>query len=251
MGDAAAPKLDYKMLVLPLVLFGSKSIDFKNPDTVKMFQAIFISVVFLLGTLYFYVYTRVNAKASNKKIWVPPKAKSGLPFGLGPAPAAVKKEDYEVTTYKEYELKLLKEAGSPLLMTVAMTMFMSIKFSIHMSLLMQSIMLPLNATDSAILKKYLLGSKVENIYGELSHCPTDEDVALLNPVPVPAETTTEAVEPSSEPRVEELPAEDEVVEEEDTEPKKSTSKASSASKSKASSKASKKAVVATAASELD
>jgi hypothetical protein len=198
------------------------------------------AVVFLLGTLYFYVYTQVQSKAANKKIWVPPKAKPSLPFGLGPPPAPITKEEYEVTTYKEYELKLLKEAATPLFMTVAMTMFMSIKFSIHMSLLMQSIMIPLNATDSPILRKYLLGARGgKNVYGELFHSPTDEDIARANPAGAAAGAEAEPAGPAAEPRVVELPLDEEPAVAEAS--KKSSKKAAAAAKAKK----------ATAASELD
>jgi hypothetical protein len=38
-------------------------------------------------------------------------------------------------------------------------MFMSLKFDVHVSLLMQSVMMPVNACDQLVLKKYLLGKK--------------------------------------------------------------------------------------------
>jgi hypothetical protein len=43
-------------------------------------------------SLHYYVYTRAQANTNTKKIWVPPKAKPSLPFGLGPAPEPVKPE---------------------------------------------------------------------------------------------------------------------------------------------------------------
>jgi hypothetical protein len=43
MADPMAPKLDFKMLVVPAVLFFGKSIDFKNPEIADMLRNIFIS----------------------------------------------------------------------------------------------------------------------------------------------------------------------------------------------------------------
>lgn len=78
------------------------------------------------GTLliYAFVYTRVLASNNTKKIWVPPKAKPQLPFGLGPPAEKVKAEEYTETTYKEHEINLLKEAAQSLVMGAGMSLFM-------------------------------------------------------------------------------------------------------------------------------
>jgi hypothetical protein len=85
----ASPKLDVKMLALPMMFFFNKYIDFKNPDTIKLAQAGFVSVCVVMLGLHFLVFTMISKK-NTKKIWVPPKPKPALPFGLGPPPEPIK-----------------------------------------------------------------------------------------------------------------------------------------------------------------
>ena len=115
----------------------------------------------------------------DKKIWVPPKAKPTLPFGLGPPAEPIKAEDYEASTYKAHEIKLLQESGQSIVMSLAISLFMSFKFQVHVSLLMQSVMLPMNTLDSIVLKKYILGIKKENMYSELFAAPTEASLAAV------------------------------------------------------------------------
>jgi hypothetical protein len=190
--------------------------------------------VALLGTLYFFIYTRVNAQKDEKKdIWVPPKAQPKLPFGLGPPPKELVPADFKKTTYKVHETDLLKEAAGQLVMTVVISLLMSYKFQVHFSLLMQAVMLPLGIYDNILFKKYILGQTKKPdgslLYGEVYREPTAESIALAARVaalrangseaaaePEEKKETTKTV-PSvaksaigpDEPRVEELPDEDE------------------------------------------
>ena len=133
-------------------------------------------------SVYFFVYTRISSSKNEKKIWVPPKPKPQLPFNLGPPPEPVEPKDYEATTYKDYEIKLIKEAAQSILMSSGISFFMSIKFGVHMSLLIQAIMMPLNAFDLVVLKKYILGTTKSpeggNLYNELFSEPTKESIAI-------------------------------------------------------------------------
>jgi hypothetical protein len=211
MADApAAPKLELKMLALPVMLFASRKIDFKDPEIVKYSQITFITVTVLILTMHFYAYSRVTAKKNEKTIYVPPKAKPALPFGLGPPAEPVKPEDYTVTTLTDHETGLLKESAGSICMSMLITLFMSFKFNIHMSLVMQSVMLPLNSYDSIVLKKYILGiAKAadggDKLYNEVYEAPTAESLAA---VAAANGTQPGPVEPN-EPRVEELPDEPE------------------------------------------
>lgn len=91
MANPPAPKLDIKMLAMPAMLLLSKKIDFTNEDTVKMAQGALVAVLVLAVTIHFFVYSRVTSrKDGEKKIWVPPKAKPELPFGLGPPKEPIK-----------------------------------------------------------------------------------------------------------------------------------------------------------------
>jgi hypothetical protein len=142
----------------------------------------FAVIVLVLAT-YYYLYTRVNANKDAKKIWVPPKPKPSLPFGLGPAPEPIKVSDFEETTYKEYETKLLKEGIQSVLMSGGISFFMSMKFS-PMPLLIQSVMIPITMSENLVLRKYLMGASKnaegKNLYNEEFTAPTEATVKALN-----------------------------------------------------------------------
>lgn len=218
---AATPKFDFKMLIVPAILFFSKKIDFKDPAILELVRNIFIAVVVLVLSLYYYLYTKVSANKDPKKIWVPPKPKPGLPFGLGPAPEPIKIEDFEATTYGEYETKLLKDGVQAVVMSGGISFLMSLKFS-PMALLIQSVMIPVTMSENAVLRKYLLGQTKSaeggNLYNEEFTAPTAATVAALNAANAPA---AEPAAVADEPRVEELPSEDEKKTDKKTE-KKST-----------------------------
>ena len=129
-------------------------------------------------SLHALVYLQLGGnKKSKVRIWVPPKAKPVLPFGLGPPAEVVKVEEYKETTYGEHELQLLKESAQGILLSTGITLLMSFKFNVHVSLIIQSVSGPLGAVDSVILKKYLLGTKKDNMYGEFLEAPTSAMVA--------------------------------------------------------------------------
>jgi Phosphate transport (Pho88) len=117
--EPPTPKLELKMLILPAVLFFSnKYVDFKNEATVLIFQQVLIAVGVVMASVYYYIYTRINGNKDARDIWVPPKPKPQLPFGLGPPAEPVKAEDYEKTTYKDYETKLIREAAQQVVMSI-------------------------------------------------------------------------------------------------------------------------------------
>lgn len=162
-------------------------------------------------SLHLLVYLQLGGnKKRNVKIWVPPKAKPVLPFGLGPPAEIVRPEEYVESTYAEHELKVLKESVQAIVMSTGISLLMSFKFNVHVSLIIQAVSGPVGLIDSVILKKYILGIKKDNMYGEFSEAPTAEMLAALA-----------ATLAGEEPRVVEL-KEDEAVKEV---PKKSTSRA--------------------------
>jgi hypothetical protein len=172
----------------------------------------------------------LDKKKELKKIWVPPKPKPSLPFGMGPAPEPVEPKDYEETNYSEYEKKLLKEAVQSVLMSAGISIFMSFQFQIHMSLLMQAIMMPLTAYDNPILKKYILGvTKAADggpLYKELFSAPTKESIAIAEKLTAARAAGVGAanagVIATDEPRVEELPEDAPVEEKSEKEAEKAT-----------------------------
>lgn len=157
-------------------------------------------------SLYYYLYNRVLANSSkDKPIWVS-KPKPTLPLGLGPPPTPLTPEDFEETTYFLHEKKLLMEAAQAIVASGVISIFMSRQFKVHVSCLIQSIMAPLNAIDSPLIKKYIFGMKKNsdgtNIYGEFVTRPTLEAIAIAerlkngpnegNQAPIPPATTEKA-----------------------------------------------------------
>jgi hypothetical protein len=267
MAAPASPKFDVKMIAMPVMMLLSRKIDFKDENIVQMAQIGLATITAIVFGLHFLVYSQINAKKSTKKVWVPPKAKPSLPFGLGPAPEPIKAEEFEETTFTDYEVKLLKDSAQAILMSIGIAFFMSLQFKIHMSLAMQCVMVPLTAFDSVVLKKYLLGTKTgadgsSAIYGELEAPPTAEYLAKLNAAAAPAadaaiETTTTAdatpAPAGKECRVEELSEEDKdkKVDTKNNKKEKSKSTSAAAVASSSSSKKTAPATPTTPANELD
>ena len=238
----AAPKMDLKMFVMPAMLLLSRKVAFTHPnpecddgvcpegvpkelpneDMIQKAQLGLATVAIVLMSLYYLVYSRVNSKGkeADKDIWVPPKPKPSLPFGMGPAPEPIKVEDFKKTTIRQHEIDLVKESAQAMVFPIAIAFFMSLKMNVHVSLMMQGIMVPLNAFDSVVLKKHLLGS--EAVYGELTAPPTEETVKALNDAAA-AENPPAAVEDEEPPKVEELSDKDEDNKKDAKKPKKSTS----------------------------
>jgi len=193
MADPATPKLDFKMLIVPAILFFGKQIDFKDPSIIELVRNSFIGVVVVVLGLHYYLYNAITSKNDNTLIWVPPKPKQQLPFGLGPPIEPIKIDDYEKTTYKDYEIKLLRESVQSIVMSGGISYLMSMKFG-QMSLLIQAIMIPVNLFDNILLKKYILGIMKTNdgnlLHNELFSPPTNEIIAQLNASLLSSSTTS-------------------------------------------------------------
>lgn len=61
---AAAPKFDFKMLVVPAILFFAKKIDFKDPAVLELVRNCFIG-----GTTYLYILGLITHIAHNFNIY--------------------------------------------------------------------------------------------------------------------------------------------------------------------------------------
>ncbi len=173
-----------------------------------------MSVCAIVLTLYYFVYTKITSSKSDatKKIWVPPKAKPTLPFGLGPPAEPIEAKDYEETTYKAQEMKVLKENVTAIGMSILISGFMSIKIESHQALLMQGLMMPFNFYDSVVVKKYLFGKTGAAdgglLYGELFKAPTDASLKLTADVAAAkAALAAKKEAEDEEPKVVELPEE--------------------------------------------
>jgi len=233
-----SPKFEPKMLMMPLMLLVSRQLKFAEPnpayicipdadgvdqcpsdipkelpleDMIQYAQMALITVATILVAAYYFVYSKVEANGKNaessKTVWMPPKPKPSLPFGLGPPAEPLTEDDFKETTIKDHEIAMVKEAAQGMVMPVAIAYFMSLKMGVHVSLIMQSVMLPINAIDSVILKKYLFGSTIE--HGEYTKKPTAAQIKALNDAAAPAvEDDAAGAIPEGESRVEEIKDDD-------------------------------------------
>lgn len=187
-------------------------------------------VVVVLST-YAFLYTRVQAQKDIRNIWVPPKPKPTLPFGLGPAPEPITPKDFELTNYKDYEMKLIKEAVQSVVMSGGISFLMSMKFG-PMSLLIQSIMIPVNLVENVLVRKYIMGitkaADGGNLYSEHFKAPTVESIAIAEKLAIARAAgvgSSATAIADNEPRVVELNDSDSAVEKEEPKVKDSTSDA--------------------------
>lgn len=207
---ADTPKFEPKMLMLPIMMLASRQLKFSTPnpdyicepgadgkevcpegmpkelpnqEMIEYAQMGLIGVAVLLMTVYYYIYGRIEANAKKDDdqtatVYMPPKPKPTLPFGMGPAPEPITEDDFTETTIKAHEVGLVKEIAQSMVFPVAIAYFMSLKMNVHVSLVMQSVMLPVNAMDSPIVKKYIFGSTPA--YGEFKKKPTAQQIKELN-----------------------------------------------------------------------
>lgn len=171
------PKLELKMILPIIVIFGSKYIDLKQEENVNYVRIAAGSSLALVLSVYFILYKMVEGKGDKTQIYVPPKAAPSLPFAA-PAPKP-KPEDYEETTYFSHEKQMLWDAAVSSCSSIAIAGFMSWKFNIHISCLLQAVILPTSFYDNLCCRKYLTGAK-GLLYGEL----------LEKPVPPPPKKDT-------------------------------------------------------------
>ena len=79
-------------------------------------------------------------------------------------------------------------------MSGGISFLMSMKFNVHMFLLIQAVMMPLNALDMIVLKKYLLGTQKNadgsNLYNEFLSHPTLKSLDIAEKLKVARSTLT-------------------------------------------------------------
>lgn len=178
MAEAEAPKmpkLSIKMLVFPAMFFLVKKVDLKDPDILNYARVGFCTSVLFLALVYGYVFAKVQTSPNGEKVFIPPP----------PNPAAwiIKMMGQEVpedakaytkSSIKEHEVTKVQEAIQTLLFTGAMGLAMTFMFNVHQVLVMQGVLLPVNALDNVLIQKYILGA-TKNDEGQPLWGETTED----------------------------------------------------------------------------
>lgn len=65
------PKFSLKMLAFPAMFIIGRKIDFKDPTVVSYAQTGFITVIVVMLSLYFYVYTKISTSTDSAPVWIP------------------------------------------------------------------------------------------------------------------------------------------------------------------------------------
>ena len=190
----AMPKLELKMVLPLIVIFGSKYIDLKEEQNVNYVRIAAGTSLALALSVYFILYKMIEGKGDKSKIYVPPKPAPSLPF-MAPPPKPTP-DQYEETTYFDHEKLMLWDASTAACSSVGIAMFMSWKFNIHISCLLQAVILPTSFYDNLCCRKYLIGAK-GLLYGELLEKPIapppkkDTSKYVKPPVKIDSDNVTE------------------------------------------------------------
>lgn len=179
------------MLVMPAMFFLSKKIDLKDPEIINYARMGFITSIVMLLLMYGFIYLKVHSSKDDKEVYMPPAANPSawmLKMMGQEDPEAGK--PYKKTTIKEHEKPLIQSAIQSVLFTGAMGLAMTFKFDVHQVLVMQGVLLPVNATDNILVKKYIFGQTKNDEGGEL-HGNVDEEPpakAVIKESKEPSET---------------------------------------------------------------
>lgn len=165
------PKIELKMMVLPVLFLLQKQIDLKDPVILNYVHIGLASSTFIALGTYFFIYQAIKSKNNQKKIWIPPKPIPSIPFISPPSQGPPKPEEYTETTYDGHEQKLLLEALQGVVFSCALAAFMSYKFGVHFSCLMQGVLIPVGLYENILVQKYIFGSTKPNLYNELDAPP--------------------------------------------------------------------------------
>ena len=144
------PALKMKMFIAPVLLLGGKrlGIDYKDAQTITNIRMCFVTSMTLLIGLFSIVYFRLQAakkRLEEDKVRVKSK---DLATG--------ETKEEEVTLY-EHDFRELKKVLSSNLMGAAMVSLMHSYMKVVPPLLLQSIMMPLNLSETQLFQVHVLG----------------------------------------------------------------------------------------------
>ena len=144
------PALKMKMFIAPVLLLGGKrlGIDYKDAQTITNIRMCFVTSMTLLIGLFSIVYFRLQAakkRLEEDKVRVKSK---DLATG--------ETKEEEVTLY-EHDFREFKKVLSSNLMGAAMVSLMHSYMKVVPPLLLQSIMMPLNLSETQLFQVHVLG----------------------------------------------------------------------------------------------
>ncbi|RHY30635.1 hypothetical protein DYB32_007378 [Aphanomyces invadans] len=136
------------LVMLPMMYFMGK-IDFENAWILNSARASFFMMQILSLLLGLWAKSKIEAKPDNRKIYVPtPKS---------PLDTSTENSPLTETTYFAHELAKSKEFIQQTLIGACISSFIHIQFGVNQVVVIQSVMVPLNLYDNALLKKHIFG----------------------------------------------------------------------------------------------
>ncbi|RHY08685.1 hypothetical protein DYB37_002910 [Aphanomyces astaci] len=136
------------LVMLPMMYFMGK-IDFENPWILNGARVSFFTMQILSLLLGLWAKSKIEAKPDNRKMFVPtPKS---------PLDTSTENSPLTETTYFAHELAKAKEFIQQTLIGAVISSFVHIQFGVNQVVVIQSVMVPLNLYDNALLKKHIFG----------------------------------------------------------------------------------------------
>ncbi|CAH0518151.1 unnamed protein product [Peronospora belbahrii] len=155
-------------IMLPLIFLMGK-IDFENEWLLFSARTAFClcqTIALLVG---FYLKHLIQRKHDTRKIYVP-NIKS--PFDQSP-----NYDELTETTYESHELAKVNEFIKQTLIGAGISSFIHFKMGVNHVVMIQSIMMPINLWDNALVQAYILGRRNGRIWNERLEGESAQDAA--------------------------------------------------------------------------
>lgn len=149
------------LIMLPAVMLLGK-LDYTDDTILLLARVAYFSMAAINWLGHKLVQSKITAANDTTVIYVPQKQ----PSLMGPAPTTADTPRMK-TTYMEHENKEAAQKTQQAMMGVLMMALMTFKFELHMPLLLQALMTAVELFTSPLLKRHVLGMKVERPYEEL------------------------------------------------------------------------------------
>ncbi|RLN73173.1 hypothetical protein BBJ28_00004423 [Nothophytophthora sp. Chile5] len=169
------------VIMLPMIFLMGK-IDFENELILTSARAAFLVCQVSALLIGLYLKQQIERKHDTRKIYVP-GTKS--PFDQSP-----NFEDLTETTYETHELAKANEFLKQTLIGAAISSVIHFKMGVNHVVLIQSVMMPMNLWDNALVQAYILGRRNGRIWNERLEGESAEDAAAATASPSPPAATT-------------------------------------------------------------
>lgn len=150
-----------KMFVLlPMMLFMGK-VDFENPSILMYARMTFALMQVVQGLLAFYARRKIEHEQDERIIHVPEPM---TPFNNTATTGTPRK--YTQTTYLAHETGKAREFMQQCMIGALISSFLHFQFGVKQVVLIQSVMIPMNLYENALIRTVLFGRGSKRIWDE-------------------------------------------------------------------------------------